>query len=217
VKLHRSVLMLAWLGMPLSAQAAGGSVSGKVDGPDDQGRPWVVYLEGVAAGKDTSPAESKEMLQKDMNFSPQALVVPVGANVEFKNVDKIFHNVFSPTAGSEFDLGLYRGGMSKVQQMQAPGEVDVYCNIHPGMHARILVVPNRFHAQVGPDGRYEITDVPPGRYTLVAWSATHEPVRKSVAVAADRRVAVDFTFKGRPFPLVPHLNKDGDGYGRYKN
>lgn len=217
MKLQRSFLMLACLGVPLSAQAASGSVGGKVTGPDGQGRPWVVYLEGAAGGTDAAPPESKEMLQKDMSFSPQALVVRAGANVEFRNVDKIFHNVFSPTAGSEFDLGLYRGGMSKVHQMSEPGEVDVYCNIHPGMHARILVVPNRFHAQVTADGGYEIAGVPPGRYTVVAWSATHEPVRKPVEVAGDRRATVDFTFKGRPFPLVPHLNKDGDGYGRYKN
>jgi hypothetical protein len=101
--------------------------------------------------------------------------------------------------------------------MTTPGEVDVYCNIHPGMHARILVVPNRFYVQVGPDGRYEITDVPAGKYTVVAWSASHEPLRRPVEVAADRRASVDFAFKSRPFPLVPHLNKDGDGYGRYKN
>ncbi len=217
MKLHRPLVLIALLGAPLPAHAAGGSVAGKVTGPDTDGRPWVVYLEGAVGGRDVAPAESKQMLQKDMDFAPAALVVRAGASVEFKNVDKIFHNVFSPTAGSEFDLGLYRGGITKVQQMSAPGEVDVYCNIHPGMHARILVVPNRFYAQVAADGRYEITDVPAGRYTLVAWSASHEPVRKPLEVAADRRASVDFAFKGRPFPLVPHLNKDGDGYGRYKN
>ncbi len=217
MKAHRSFVWLACLGMPLSAQAAGGSVSGKVAAADGQGRPWVVYLEGAKGGMDTTTAESKEMLQKDMSFSPNALVVQAGASVEFRNVDKIYHNVFSPTAGSEFDLGLYRGGMSKVQQMREPGEVDVYCNIHPGMHARILVLPNRLHAEAAADGRYVITDVPPGRYTVVAWSATHEPLRQAVEVASDRRATVDFAFKSRPFPLVPHLNKDGDGYGRYKN
>ena len=217
MKVHRSFVWLACLGMPLSAQAAGGSVGGKVAAADGQGRPWVVYLEGGKVGTAATPAEPKEMLQKDMLFAPSALVVQAGTNVEFRNVDKIYHNVFSPTAGSEFDLGLYRGGISKLQQMREPGEVDVYCNIHPGMHARILVVPNRLHAEVAADGRYVIADVPPGRYTAVAWSATHEPVRQAVEVAADRRASVDFAFKKRPFPLVPHANKDGDGYGRYKN
>jgi plastocyanin len=206
---------LACLGMPLSAQAAGGSVGGKVAAADGQGRPWVVYLEGGRGGTEATPAEPKEVLQKDMSFSPSALVVQAGTNVEFRNVDKIYHNVFSTTTGSEFDLGLYRGGISKVQQMREPGEVDVYCNIHPAMHARILVVPNRLHAEVAADGSYVITDVPPGSYTAVAWSSTHEPVRQAVEVAADRRAPVDFAFKSRPFPLVPHLNKDG--YGRYKN
>lgn len=217
MKLQRSLAVLAWLGLPLAAHAAGGSVSGKVAGSDAGGQPWVVYLEGAAGAADASAAESKEILQKDMMFAPNAAVVRSGATVQFRNVDKIYHNVFSPTAGSEFDLGLYRGGVAKAQTLREPGEVDVYCNIHPGMHARILVVPNRFYSVVGPDGRYEIADVPPGRYTAVAWSATHEAVRKPVEVAAQRRAGADFTFKSRPFPLVPHLNKDGEGYGRYKN
>jgi len=206
------------LALPLSA--AGGTLSGRVSAEDDKGRPWVVYIERVGgpAWTGPAPAEPKEVAQKDMAFAPSALYVRAGASVRFRNNDKIFHNVFSSTPGSEFDLGLYRGGVDKAQPMREAGEVDVYCNIHPGMHARILVLPNRFYAEVAEDGRYEIADVPPGQYTLVAWSARHESVRKPVQVGADRRTTTaDFALKGRPFPVVPHLNKGGEGYGRYKN
>jgi plastocyanin len=204
--------------LALALPAAGGSLSGRVSAEDGKGRPWVVYIEraGGPAWTGPAPAEPQEVAQKDMAFAPAALYVRAGTRVRFRNYDKIFHNVFSPTPGSEFDLGLYRGGVDKAQPMSEAGEVDVYCNIHPGMHARILVLPNRFYAEVAADGGYEIADVPPGQYTLVAWSARHESVRKSVQVA-DRRTTADFTLKARPFPMLPHLNKGGEGYGRYKN
>ena len=118
------------------------------------------------------------------------------------------------TPGNEFDLGLYRGGISKSVQMIEPGEVDVYCNIHPNMSAKILVLQNAYFARVTADGGYTLPGVPPGKYTLVAWSPRHEPVKKMVLVTASG-ARVDFSLT--PRAATPnHLNKNGEQYGRYK-
>lgn len=193
-----------------------GTLKGKVTVEGDAARPWVVYVEKVAAAPAAPAAkEPPMMVQKGIAFQPGALVVGKGHEVEFPNKDKAYHNVFSRTPGNEFDLGLYREGTSRTVEMRAAGEVDVYCNIHPNMAAKILVVQNPYYAEVADDGSYVIRDVPPGAYTLVAWSSTHEPVKKPVEVAAGATLAADFALKPRK-GTGAHLNKSGEQYGRYK-
>src|SRR6266545_1924324 len=63
-----------------------------------------------------------------------------GTTVSFPNVDPIFHNAFSRTPGSEFDLGLYRRGAARGFTFRSSGLVRLYCNIHAEMAAYVLVL-----------------------------------------------------------------------------
>ena len=208
----------AWLALalPLAARAAPGSASGTISAPSDTGA-IVVYVEkGPVEAAVAVSSEHREVLQRNSQFEPGAVWVRAGESVDFVNKDNIYHNVFSSTSGNAFDLGLYHGGKEKTVQMRSPGEVDVYCNIHPEMHAKVLVVPPGSRvAEVKPDGTYSLRDLAPGEYTLVAWSARTEPVRTRVEVKAGGAARADFTLKARG-TSGPHLNKYGEQYGRYR-
>ena len=212
----RTVIALALAALPGAAFA--GSIEGKVTAPGRGDLPLVVYVEegGKAESAVDVPAKERVRIgQKQTRFAPSAVVVPMGAKVDFPNYDKIYHNVFSLTPGNEFDLGLYRGGVSKAATFAQPGEVDVYCNIHPEMHARVLVVPSKRYVEVGEDGSFTLADVPAGTWTVVAWSPEHEPESRKVTVK-NGAAKVDFSLKERRFPNTPHLNKTGEQYGRYR-
>ena len=86
---------------------------------------WIGGLPGAR------PDPTQTMSSSQKRFTPHVIAVAQGALVTFPNVDKVFHNVFSRTAGSEFDLGLYRNGASRSVRFNKPGLVRVYCNIHP--------------------------------------------------------------------------------------
>ena len=61
-----------------------------------------------------------------------------------------------------------------------PGVVQVFCDIHSHMSAYILVFAHRYYAITDPAGRYQMSQVPPGAYTLNVW---HEgEVRETRAV-----------------------------------
>lgn len=193
--------------------SAGGKITGKVKGA--KADTLVVYVE-KAPGAPVSPqADRPRMTQKNTQFQPGVLIVVQGQTIDFPNEDKFYHNVFSASEGNDFDLGLYRGGVSKAMQMKQAGEVDVYCNIHPDMAAKILVLQNPFYAQVGEDGSYTIDNVPPGSYTLVAWGAHHVGDKKKIEVKDGQATAADYTLKAKG-DSGAHLNKDGQPYGRYK-
>lgn len=174
--------------------------------------PVFVYIKHV---DQPAPYEKSRatILQRNVRFVPSYLVVRVGQEIDFPNADKFYHNVFSFSEGNEFDLGLYRSGGTAVHAMKSPGEVTIYCNIHPQMVSRILVVQNEFYGQVA-KGRYSIEGVPDGKYTLVAWSPLH--VSKEVAIEVKGGVAAsNFDLVARK-KVEKHLNKFGEKYGRYK-
>jgi plastocyanin len=197
------------------AAAAPGSISGTVTMAGGSGPLAVVYVEkGPEAAARVGPAQ-KDVDQKDTDFQPRAVWVRAGDSVQFTNKDNFYHNVFSPTPGSEFDLGLYRGGVSKSLELRRAGEVDVYCNIHPNMKAKLLVVPDGRSTEVAADGSYSLAGLPPGDYVVVAWSPVHEPVRREVRVRAGETARTDFSLKARG-AAGSHLNKNGEQYGRYK-
>jgi len=209
------MLRTTWMALVLCVSAHAnpkGSITGTVTA-EGGGKPLVVYIE-KADPPAKAPTERPKVEQRNTRFNPEVVVVRQGQTLEFPNLDKFYHNVFSVTPGNEFDLGLYRGGVSKTATLDQPGEIDVYCNIHPEMAAKILVLQNDYFAEAAADGSFTIANLPPGNYTLVAWSARHEPQKKPIEVKAGAALKVSFALK--PRKAATHLNKNGEQYGRYK-
>ena len=157
----------------------------------------VVYLEGPvdvhpAATQKAASNPAFKMEQLDRRFAPDLLVVPVGASVSFPNMDPIFHNVFSLSKPKTFDLGSYDKGQTRTVTFPKPGLVYVYCRLHPNMEATIVVAPNRFYARPDAQGQYHIADVPPGKYTLVAWHKAAGFFRKQITVESGHAASADF-------------------------
>ena len=109
------------------------------------------------------------LLQKNKEFSPHLLVVPVGSVVRFPNADPFFHNVFSLFNGKRFDLGLYEAGSSREVFFGREGISYIFCNIHPEMSAVIISLSTPFYAIADADGRIRLEGVPAGTYVLHIW------------------------------------------------
>lgn len=196
-----------------AAPAAAGVVTGKVTVEGAADGPIVVYIEETP-DEAKAAKERPKVVQKNTRFEPGVVIVVKGQKVDFPNEDLFYHNVFSVSPGNEFDLGLYRGGVSKSAKLKKPGEVDVYCNIHENMHAKILVLQNDHYVAASDDGSFKLEGVPPGKYTLVAWSKSHAPGKAEIEVKASGTTTQGFSLKAKP--KSKHLNKHGEQYGRYK-
>lgn len=173
----------------------------------------VVMLEDVPG---PSPAPMHATIHQHNNsFMPPVLVVTKGSTVDFPNDDKIFHNVFSLSRAARFDLGLYKSGTTRSVKMSRAGVVDVHCNIHPEMTAKIKVMDTSYYAVAAPDGTFQINDVPPGTYPIVVWQAFGDEYRGEVTVTAGGTAEVDIQLQEGKQPRH-HLRKDGTPYGRYR-
>ncbi len=207
-------LLLVLVAGDAMSKPAGGSVRGQVTVHHKGRAGVVVYLEGVP-GTPTLPKEHPQIRQRDKQFDPQLTVVVKGTTIDFPNEDRIAHNVFSVSRPARFDLGLYKSGTMKSVEMKRAGTVDVYCNIHPDMIAKVKVLENSFYATTGADGSFHIDNVPAGEYPVVAWLASGDEARGKVTIteggAAD--VSLDVTEVAKH---ESHTRKDGTPYGRYK-
>lgn len=149
----------------------------------------VIYLEGVS-GSPPTPADHAVIRQREKQFDPPMTVVVRGTTIDFPNEDKIFHNVFSVSRPARFDLGLYKSGTMKSVEMKRTGTVDVYCNIHPDMVAKVKVLDNGYYTITGKDGSFKIANVPAGEYPIVAWLPTGDEVKGRVTVKAGQAADV---------------------------
>lgn len=153
----------------------------------------VVYLKpDEAAGSPTiTPAGQASLRQIDESFEPHVLPILVGTTVEFPNADPFFHNVFSLSRTSAFDLGHYPKGSSRSVTFGEPGLVKVFCHLHSNMSAVIMVLDNPWFTVPDGHGEFRIDGVPPGRYTVTAWHERARPVRREVTIEAGRGVSLD--------------------------
>jgi len=195
----------------VAEDTSAGVIRGKVDLP--AGEPVAyVYVDNILAPP--VKGEHKVIQQSGKKFLPGWAVIQRGTTITFPNNDNIYHNVFSMSPGNSFDLGLYNsGGDPKSHTFSEAGPVDVYCNIHPQMAARVLVVPNRYFAKVKADGTFEIPGVPSGRRKVVAWAPGANPSTDWVEVAGSH--PSDLHFKLEPKGSA-HKNKAGQSYGSYE-
>lgn len=130
----------------------------------------VVYLTGPGAAiAPRVKMATPELAQINQSFQPHVLGIPVGTTVEFPNMDRVYHNVFSYSKTRRFDLGYYGKGKSKRVTFNKPGIVQVFCDIHSTMSAYVLVVDTPLVTQPGDDGNYTFPDLPDGKYTLTVW------------------------------------------------
>jgi plastocyanin len=195
-----------------------GAVKGKIDvtvgGTAKANKSGVVvYLENVPG---TAPkAKNATIRQREKQFDPPLTIVVKGTTVDFPNEDKIFHNVFSVSRPARFDLGLYKSGTQKSVEMKRAGTVDVYCNIHPEMVAKVKVLDNAFYTITGADGAFAIEGVPEGEYPIVAWLPTGDEVKGTVKIEAGKTADVKLSV-AEVAKKSTHTRKDGTPYGRYK-
>jgi plastocyanin len=198
-------------GVPQSSVVAGTITIVDKDGVEVEDRSdVVVFIDGVAS-QETSHHQMPVVSQMGRRFTPRVLPIVQGTAVEFPNDDDIFHNVFSLSKPRVFDLGIYPRATSKSVTFDQPGLVRVYCNIHPDMISTILVLKNELFDTTGPDGTFEIRNVPDGEVSLRVWSEFGEELTRQIVVHGGNRVEESFVISATK-RLADHDNKFGRPY-----
>ena len=145
----------------------------------------IVTLEPTAKGWKKRAPKQRVVEQRDREFVPRVLAVPLGSTVSFPNYDAVYHNVFSTSQAQRFDLGIYPKGEAREVVMDKEGVIRLGCNLHANMSSIIVVVGAPHYAVTDEAGRFRFASLKPGRYTLRVYSErTRAPHEQPVTIAA---------------------------------
>lgn len=127
------------------------------------------WFHGWFLGWFSSDPPLPRVTQVDQRFSPRVSVVAESSLVEFANRDHLYHNVFSVAVARRFDLGKRAPGCVDTVSFDRPGVVTLHCDIHPDEIGYIVVTPNHAFSRPDREGRFELPNLPRGRYDLCVW------------------------------------------------
>lgn len=213
---------LIGIGLPAAAGEIRGSLQLLSNGKPLRGEEAVeavVYFRPSGPFEAPAPLPLQQMATRDKTFFPRVLPVTVGTEVAFPNADTILHNAFSHAPGNAFDTGSYGSGEGSRHRFPQPGVVEVFCNVHHAMSAKILVLDTPWFTRPDAQGRFLLQGLPEGPGELRVFHDRAESWQQAVEVgAAAIEVAVPLQLTRRKVP--PHMNKFGEPYkqprrGRY--
>ena len=145
------------------------------------------------------PNEPVTIDQRSCVYVPRVMGIRVGQTLQVRNDDELLHNVHSLSVKSNtFNVSEPKAGM--VQQFKMKDEevmLRIKCDVHSWMTTYVGVVSNPYFAVTNKAGTFDIANVPPGTYTIVAWHERYGPVMKTVSVRAGAAATVDFTYTGK--------------------
>jgi hypothetical protein len=165
-ELTRAVLIMALLGAQL---ACANEIVATVK--DDAGAPVpdaVVIAVSEVPAKIPAP-RLETIVQETKEFKPFVKAVVVGTPIQFPNRDDVLHHVYSFSPARTFELKAYSGTPPDPIVFDKPGPVAIGCNIHDWMLAYVYISESPYFGVTGSDGRVQLANVPPGKYSVRVW------------------------------------------------
>ena len=151
----------------------------------------VVFLKDISQGKAMDIPEPRRSLdQTQCRYEPHILLVAENGPLQLKSSDAVLHTVHMDGAAS-YNLPFPFTDRPVTRTMPTAGLINVRCNGgHAWMNAEIMVVSHPYYTVTDESGKFELTDVPPGQYQIVAWHEGWKLEREEAAfdVLTERKV-----------------------------
>jgi hypothetical protein len=178
-----------------------------IDVKDGALRSAFVFLDRVKAGKKWGKPSGGIYLinQEKCRFHPWAQVVQPGP-VTIRNSDKgVLHNI-----NTREMIGVEKGRVVKrtmfnfgqpdpgdIQQKIKPRRsayIGINCEAHNFMFGFMMAPKNPYAVVVNEKGEFNISDIPPGKYTLKAWHPRLGVMKSKITIKAGGTLQANFTF-----------------------
>jgi hypothetical protein len=157
-----------------------------------------VALLDVAKGK-ALPKQDLRIDLKNCQFHPLAAVAYKGSQIVINNSDPIFHNIslgfiMKDRRSTVYNVALPNQNMEIKKPIRRTGMYNVKCDAHTWMRAHIYAAKNPYVALTDDNGKFEITDILPGKYTVLVWHEGFGEVKKPIEVKGGAATTLGHTF-----------------------
>jgi hypothetical protein len=129
----------------------------------------VVFLRNITRGKAMDlPVLRRHLNQKNCRYEPHILLVPVQESLTVRDSDPLLHTV-QMSGSADYNLPFVLAGQEITRPMTREGKVSLRCNVHVWMNGEMMVARHPYYTVTDEYGNFELTQVPPGDYEIVAW------------------------------------------------
>ena len=167
------------------------------DTKGDLGNAVVFVADGLGGCTFDPPSTPAVVEQKGCLYRPHVMAVRANQPLEIMNDDATSHNIHpTPVNNREWNKAEPPG--SKLEDSFAREEIaiPVKCNVHPWMRGYIAVFKHPYFAVTGKDGSFDLSNLPPGTYTIKAWHEKLGTSTQTVTIGANESKEISFVFKG---------------------
>jgi plastocyanin len=167
------------------------------DSKGDLANVIVFVSEGLGDRTFDPPAQPAVVEQKGCMYEPHIMAIRANQTLEVVNEDATSHNIH-PQPANNREWNKAEPPNSKMEEAFAREEIaiPVKCNLHPWMRSYIAVFKHPYFAVTGKDGSFDLSNLPPGTYTIKAWHEKLGTATQTVTVGANETKEISFAFKG---------------------
>jgi len=156
-----------------------------------------VYVKSGLEGKRfETPQDPVVLDQHGCMYTPRVFGIRAGQMLDVKNSDPVSHNIH-PEPSNNREWNQQQSPQAPDLQHKFPRPeimIPVKCNVHRWMHAYIGVMDHPYFTVTGPDGAFELKNLPAGNYTIAVWHEKFGEKTAPMHVAASQAGAVSFTY-----------------------
>jgi hypothetical protein len=169
----------------------------------------VVAVVGVEKGKkfDYTP----ELTIENCRIAPFVTAIRNREKIVLNNKDSIAHDIQGYTLKDAYTFAMFNKPLTP--ESSATKEVrfrkDHYvfrtqCGVHDYMQSWGFAIGNPYFAVTGPDGTFQIADLPPGDYHVIAWHPHMAIQAKQITVPENGKVPLSFQFDASEVEIPLH-------------
>jgi plastocyanin len=159
----------------------------------------VVYVsEGLGDRTFDVPAEPAVLQQKGCVYEPHVLALRANQKLQVLNGDSCMHNIHpAPANNREWNKAQTPGSTLEATFAREEVGIPLKCNVHPWMRSYLAVFKHPYFAVTGKDGSFDLSNLPPGTYTISAWQEKLGTVSQKVTVGSNETKTLQFVFKAK--------------------
>ena len=167
-------------------------------GPGNTLEDVVIYVSAGDQGPAATQAVSYE--QRGCQYIPHVAAMQVNQPMQIYNHDQTSHNIHPMSKVNPEWNKSQPPGSPPIRATYTKAEfIPVKCNVHPWMHGYFAVLNTSHSAVSDANGKFTLSGLAPGKYTLTAWQERFGTQTQDVTVGSGGTAKVTFSFKATPY------------------
>jgi hypothetical protein len=159
----------------------------------------VFVSDGLGDRAFTPPSQPAVMGQKGCMYEPHVVAMQANQALEVVNHDPTTHNIHPmPANNREWNKAEIPGSTMEETFQRAEIAIPVKCNVHPWMRGYVAVFKHPYFVVTGKNGSFDLSNLPPGTYTIEAWHEKLGTAIQQITIGANETKNLNFVFKSKP-------------------